>query len=87
MTKFSLPGAYFDLVILKEVIRHVCHRLTDFWPTSGTRSAPGALCIYPKPFPESDRWIFPEAIDGPETREVLRVLGAVVLLCRMGLPV
>ena len=62
-----LPGTYFDLVILKEVIWYICHRLTDFLANARDMVRAGGFMYVSQSFPESDRWIFQEVIDSPET--------------------
>ena len=55
----------------------------------GTWSVPAALFTFPSPFPESDRWVFQEVIDSPETLKKMfcEFLQPDVLLRRMGLAV
>lgn len=61
------PGEYFDLVILKEILWYVCHHLSDFLAHARDMVRSDGFFYISQSFPESERWVFQEVIDSPET--------------------
>ena len=72
LKKRPLSGKYFKLVIIKEILWYVCHRLTQFLQNVMDMIKDDGFLYVSQSFPEVDKWMGQEVIDGPETlKEIL----------------
>ena len=61
-----LPGEQFDLVVIKELLWYICHKLTDFMKNIMDMIRGDGFLYVSQSFPEEDQWVFQDVIDNPE---------------------
>ncbi len=61
-----LPKERFDLVVVKEVLWYVCHRLAAFLGHAGAMVNDGGFLYISQSFPESAPWVGQDVIGSPE---------------------
>jgi SAM-dependent methyltransferase len=65
-TERPLPGEQFDLVVIKELLWYVCHKLSDFVRHIKDMVRADGFLYISQSFPETDHWVFQDVIDSPE---------------------
>lgn len=64
--KSPLKGKVFELVIAKEILWYVTHKLSRFLDNATDMVKDGGLFYISQSFPEKRNWLGQEIIDGPE---------------------
>jgi SAM-dependent methyltransferase len=67
-----LPGEQFDLVVIKELLWYICHKLADFMKNIRDMIRGDGFLYVSQSFPEADQWVFQDVIGSPERlKEIL----------------
>lgn len=61
-----LPGEYFDLVVLKESLWYVCHKLSQFLQNLLELVKVDGFLYVSQSFPAADKWVGQEIVGSPE---------------------
>lgn len=61
-----LQDEYFELIVVKETLWYICHDLKKFMQNVLTMLKKDGFFYISQSFPESDKWVGKEVIDGPE---------------------
>lgn len=61
-----LSGERFDLVVVKEMLWYVCHRLAPFFRHTGAMVGDQGFLYISQSFPESQTWVGQDKIGSPE---------------------